>query len=233
MTTFSGLEPRAPDAILGLMERFRADPRADKVSLASGVYVDESGTTPVLATVREAEARVLAGQTPRSTSPSTVTRPSCGPCVTSSSGPTSCRAERPGRPPAHARRAPGPCASPRTSCGRCGPMPPCGSRPRRGPTTRRSSRLPGPGTQGYPYLGADGSLDLDALLEALRAVPAGDVVLLHACCHNPTGIDPTPRQWSAIADVPWRPPAPYPSLTSPIRGSRTACARMPAGSWPC
>ena len=63
MAMFSGLEPRAPDAILGLMERFRADPRPEKVSLASGVYVDESGTTPVLDTVREAEARILARQT--------------------------------------------------------------------------------------------------------------------------------------------------------------------------
>ena len=63
MAMFADLEPRAPDAILGLMERFRADDRPDKVSLASGVYVDESGTTPVLDTVREAEARILAGQT--------------------------------------------------------------------------------------------------------------------------------------------------------------------------
>ena len=60
---FADLEPRAPDAILGLMERFRADDRPDKVSLASGVYVDESAVTPVLDTVREAEARILAGQT--------------------------------------------------------------------------------------------------------------------------------------------------------------------------
>ena len=63
MAMFADLEPRAPDAILGLMERFRADDRPDKVSLASGVYVDESGVTPVLDTVRVAEARVLEGQT--------------------------------------------------------------------------------------------------------------------------------------------------------------------------
>src|SRR3990172_2196944 len=63
MAMFADLEPRAPDAILGLMERFRADDRPGKVSLASGVYVDESGTTPVLETVREAESRILARQT--------------------------------------------------------------------------------------------------------------------------------------------------------------------------
>jgi aspartate aminotransferase len=53
----------------------------------------------------------------------------------------------------------------------------------------------------YPYLGEDGELDVDAMLGVLRAVPGGDVVLLHACCHNPTGIDPTPEQWEAIADA--------------------------------
>ena len=63
MSRFADLEPRAPDAILGLMERFRADDRPGKVSLASGVYVDESGTTPVLDTVRLAEERILEEQT--------------------------------------------------------------------------------------------------------------------------------------------------------------------------
>jgi aspartate aminotransferase len=53
----------------------------------------------------------------------------------------------------------------------------------------------------YPYLGDDGALDLGAMLGALRAVPRGDVVVLHACCHNPTGIDPTDEQWTAIAEV--------------------------------
>jgi aspartate/tyrosine/aromatic aminotransferase len=53
----------------------------------------------------------------------------------------------------------------------------------------------------YPYLGADGELDLDAMLGVLRAVPAGDLVVLHASCHNPTGIDPRPAQWQAIASA--------------------------------
>jgi aspartate/tyrosine/aromatic aminotransferase len=51
----------------------------------------------------------------------------------------------------------------------------------------------------YPYLRSDGELDLDGMVGALRGVPSGDVVVLHACCHNPTGIDPTPEQWDAIA----------------------------------
>ena len=54
----------------------------------------------------------------------------------------------------------------------------------------------------YPYIDAAGQgLDFAALLAALKEIPAGDVVVLHACCHNPTGIDPTPDQWKQIADL--------------------------------
>jgi aspartate aminotransferase len=57
-------------------------------------------------------------------------------------------------------------------------------------------------TRPYPYYDADAhSLRFDAMLETLRKVPAGDVVLFHASCHNPSGVDPTPEQWQAIAAV--------------------------------
>ena len=54
----------------------------------------------------------------------------------------------------------------------------------------------------YPYFdtGAN-SLDADALLAALGQIPAGHVVLLHGCCHNPTGCDPTPDIWRQVAEV--------------------------------
>ena len=54
----------------------------------------------------------------------------------------------------------------------------------------------------YAYIDAAGrGLDFPAMLAALKQIPAGDIVLLHACCHNPTGIDPTPAQWKEIAGV--------------------------------
>jgi aspartate/tyrosine/aromatic aminotransferase len=54
----------------------------------------------------------------------------------------------------------------------------------------------------YPYLDAAGrGLDFASLLPALRQIPPGDVVLLHACCHNPTGIDPALDQWRQIGEV--------------------------------
>jgi aspartate/tyrosine/aromatic aminotransferase len=56
--------------------------------------------------------------------------------------------------------------------------------------------------ESYPYLDATGrGLDIAAMTKALRQIPAGDAVLLHACCHNPTGIDPTPGQWREIAAI--------------------------------
>ena len=63
MSIFTDLTPLPPDAILGLVEEYNRDPRPNKVSLAAGVYVDESGITPVLDTVAEAEGRILAAQT--------------------------------------------------------------------------------------------------------------------------------------------------------------------------
>ncbi|NLF31990.1 MAG: aspartate/tyrosine/aromatic aminotransferase, partial [Planctomycetes bacterium] len=57
-------------------------------------------------------------------------------------------------------------------------------------------------TASYPYYDkASKGLDFGAMTAALATVPAGDVVLLHACCHNPSGMDPTPRQWAALAEV--------------------------------
>jgi len=54
----------------------------------------------------------------------------------------------------------------------------------------------------YPYFHAEtNGLKFDDMLAAIRAMPAGDVLLLHGCCHNPTGIDPTPEQWAQIADA--------------------------------
>jgi aspartate/tyrosine/aromatic aminotransferase len=57
-------------------------------------------------------------------------------------------------------------------------------------------------TRTYPYYdAASHSLAFDAMCETLRRVPAGDVVLLHGCCHNPTGMDPDPAQWQTIAGI--------------------------------
>ena len=54
----------------------------------------------------------------------------------------------------------------------------------------------------YPYYdAATGGLRFDAMLDALKQLPARSIVLLHACCHNPTGVDLTREQWSALTPI--------------------------------
>jgi aspartate/tyrosine/aromatic aminotransferase len=48
---------------------------------------------------------------------------------------------------------------------------------------------------------ATNGLDFDAMCASIKTIPKGDVILLHGCCHNPTGIDPTPEQWATIGDL--------------------------------
>ncbi len=198
---FVDLEPRAPDAILGLMERFRADDRPDKVSLASGVYVDESGTTPVLDTVRDAEARILAAQTTK------VYKPIGGdpaynlpvrdlvfgadhPAVTS------------GR--VETMHTPGGTGALRVAGDLVASISPGAAVWLSTPTWPNHPQVfdaAGLPIRSYPYLGSNGEFDIETMVSVLRSVPAGDVVVLHGCCHNPTGIDPTPEQWGRIADT--------------------------------
>ena len=198
---FADLEPRAPDAILGLMERFRADDRPDKVSLASGVYVDESGTTPVLETVREAEARVLATQTTKVYKPIGGDPAYNGPVRDLVFG-----ADHPavtgGR--VETMHTPGGTGALRVAGDLVSTISPDASVWLSTPTWPNHPQVFGAAglpVRSYPYLGEDGELDIDTLLGVLKAVPAGDVVVLHGCCHNPTGIDPTAAQWELIADA--------------------------------
>jgi aspartate/tyrosine/aromatic aminotransferase len=201
MAMFADLQPRAPDAILGLMERFRADERPPKVSLASGVYVDERGITPVLDTVREAEDRILEMQTTK------VYKPIDG-------DPAYLRPVRElvfgaGHPAIGAGRVellhtPGGTGALRVAGDLVHAISPGAAVWLSTPTWPNHPQVfeaAGLPVRSYPYLGADGELDMDALIGVLRSVPAGDVVLLHGCCHNPTGIDPTAEQWAVIADV--------------------------------
>lgn len=201
MAMFTDLEPRAPDAILGLMERFRADDRPDKVSLASGVYVDESGTTPVLATVQEAEARILAEQTTKVYKPIDGDPAYLRPVrdLVFGAGHAAVTAGR-----VQLLHTPGGTGALRVAGDLVHALRPGAAVWLSTPTWPNHPQVfeaAGMAIRSYPYLGSDGELDLDALIGVLSAVPAGDVVVLHGCCHNPTGIDPTPEQWSAIADA--------------------------------
>jgi aspartate/tyrosine/aromatic aminotransferase len=198
---FADLERLAPDPILGVTVAFRADASTSKVDLGVGVYRDSHGRTPVPAAVREAERLVLAGQT---------TKTYVGP-----HGNVDFNRRI-------AELALGPLAGPLDerlatiqTVGGCGALR-IGAEiikaARRDPVVHvstptwanhepllGSSGLP---LQRYPYYdAATHHLEFERMLDALESIPPGNVVLLHGCCHNPTGADLAPAQWQAVTEL--------------------------------
>ena len=183
------------------MERYRADDRPGKISLASGVYVDESGITPILETVAEAERRILAGQTTKVYKPIGGDPAYTGPVRDLVFG-AAHAAVLSGR--VETLHTPGGTGALRVAGDLVRAVRPGAAVWLSAPTWPNHPQVfaaAGLPLKTYPYLGSDGELDLEAMVGALRAARAGDVVVLHSCCHNPTGIDPTPRQWATIADA--------------------------------
>ncbi len=197
----AGLAPLPPDPILGLAEAYAADPRPSKISLASGVYVDESGITPVLATVAEAERRILEAQTTKLYKPIAGDPAYLRPVrdLVFGAGDAAVAARR-----VETLHTPGGTGALRVAADLIARIRPEAAVWLSTPTWPNHPQVfaaAGLATGSYPYRGADGRLAAEAMLDALAAVPSGDVVVLHACCHNPTGVDPDPEIWRAIADV--------------------------------
>lgn len=197
---FAGLVPAPPDAILGLTEAFRADPRPGKISLAAGIYQDETGRTPILATVAEAERRILAGDTTKTYKPI-----GGDPAFTV---PVRALVLGEDHPALAAGRVetlhtPGGTGALRVAADLVRRLAPGASvwlsRPTwpNHPQVFEAADLP---IRWYPYLDAAGrDLDLDAMLAALGEAAPGDLVVIHACCHNPTGTDLPRDGWPRLA----------------------------------
>jgi aspartate/tyrosine/aromatic aminotransferase len=194
---FATLPVAEPDPILSLMAAFREDPRADKIDLGVGVYRDARGETPVFAAIREAEVRLHAGQT---------TKTYVG--LTGDMGFVAALGALSLGSDAAALCAGAQCV------GGSGALFVLGRLIRAAAphtvvhlpnlTWPNHRNLLGQGagltTAAYPYLRGDGrAVDLPAMLEAFDRLGPGDAVVLHASCHNSTGIDPTPDDWAAIA----------------------------------
>jgi aspartate aminotransferase len=195
---FQQLTRLNPDAILGLMAKFRADPFADKVDLGVGVFRDLTGNTPVLDCVRRAEARILAAQNTK-TYVAAAGREEFNHAVEAL-----VLADHPARKAGRVRtvQAPGGCGALRVGAELIKASAPNITVHVSDPTW--GNHMPLLGSSGfklerYPYYDAAGHhLRFDAMLERLERVPAGDVVLVHACCHNPTGADLSRPQWEAL-----------------------------------
>lgn len=199
---FETLHTAPPDPILGLTEAFKKDPHPKKINLSVGVYKDENGETPILATVKEAELRLAATEKSKSYLPIDGA-PEYGLLVRQ----MVFGADHPWT--THGRAAtlhtPGGTGGLRVaadflkqklSVARIWVSQPTWENHR---AVFSSAGLE-VGTYAY-FDAAANRLDADGLLAGLRQIPPHEAVCLHACCHNPSGIDPTAAQWREIAKV--------------------------------
>ena len=197
---FQSLERLVSDSILGLMAKYRADPAGQKVDLGVGVYRDLSSNTPILDCVRQAEREVLAAQTTKSYI-GAAGREEFNSAVEELVLGTAHSTRRDRR--ARTLQTPGGCGALRVGAELIKTAAPSAQVHLSDPTWGNHAPLLGGcglKLERYPYYdAATHELRFEAMLERLEGAPAGDVVLIHACCHNPTGADLEPAQWQAVA----------------------------------
>ena len=199
---FETIDTAPPDPIIGLTEAFKQDPHPDKINLGVGVYKDAQGNTPVFAAVKQAQERLLEDETTKDYSPIEGT-PEFAAAVQHllfGSGHEVVAGKR-----AVTTQTPGGTGALRVAADFIHKLFPQASLWLSDPTWANHPRVfeaAGIQVRTYPYYDpATHGLDLGRLLSAFMEIPSGDVVLLHGCCHNPTGADPTPEQWKRIAAV--------------------------------
>ena len=199
---FKHLEPYAGDPILSLNEAFHADPRAHKVNLSIGIYFDDAGRIPVLGCVQAAEAQMLAATGPKPYLPiegSAAMRAAVQVLLFGAD---------------HEAVTSGRIATLQT-IGSSGGLKVGADFIHRwlsgsavwvsDPSwDNHRAMFEGAGLEvhAYPYYDSQtGGLKFDAMLATLRTMAPKSVVLLHACCHNPTGVDLTHAQWQQLLPV--------------------------------
>ncbi|RZL01128.1 MAG: aspartate/tyrosine/aromatic aminotransferase [Rubrivivax sp.] len=199
---FSHVDAYPGDPILTLNEDFQKDPRQGKINLSIGIYFDDAGKLPVMGAVREAEGLLLSNIGPK-------------PYLPMSGAPDYRQAVQHLLFGAqHEAVTSGRIATIQT-IGGSGALKVGGDFLKRyfpgsqvwvsDPTwDNHRAMFEGAGftVNTYPYYDpATGGLRFDAMLSAIDALPAKSIVLLHACCHNPTGVDLSQDQWTALTAV--------------------------------
>ena len=196
---FEQLEPRPADAILKLIAEYKSDGREQKIDLGVGVYRTAEGATPVLRAVKAAEQQILESQDSKAYL-GTAGEPAYNTAMQTLTFNDSVDAERlvtvqaPGGSGA-LRVAAALLTQSRENCSVWVSDP---------SWANHVPLLGGAGLElkPYPYYNTDTHvIEFERMLDALRAIPKGDVVLFHACCHNPTGMDPDEDRWRAVTDV--------------------------------
>jgi aspartate/tyrosine/aromatic aminotransferase len=196
------LTPAPPDPILGMAEAFKADTRTEKVNLSVGVYVDDTGVTPVLPTVLEAERRLVDAVRPKGYLPIDG-RPAYGKAVREMVFGADHEIVTSGR--SATAQTPGGTGALRVAADflvQTGASRTIWLSDPTWPNHPQLFTMAGFSIRTYPYLDGSGRhVDVSGLLAALRSAVPGDVVLLQGSCHNPTGVDPDPETWAAVGEI--------------------------------
>lgn len=196
---FESLQMAPPDPILGLNEAFKKDPNAGKINLSIGVYKDAAGHTPILDSVKAAETRMLEQETTKGYLDIHGSRDFAAATVEllfgrGDSGVSSERvatAQTPGgtgalRVAAEYLKT----IHPQTSVYVSGPS---------WPIHPKIFKAAGLDVGTYPYFDQKNhGLAYPNMIETLEKIPTGSVVVLHGCCHNPTGVEIEADQWKRI-----------------------------------
>ncbi|WP_418146577.1 amino acid aminotransferase [Actinobacillus pleuropneumoniae] len=202
MSMFNHIQAAPADPILGLGEAFKAEQRAGKINLGIGVYMNAEGKTPIVKAVKKAEALLLEQETNKNYL--TIDGVQAFNAYTQellfgkgaeiiASGRAKTAQSLGGT---GALRIAAEFIKRQTSAKNIWISNPTW------PNHNAIAEAVGLNVKGYRYYNPEThGLDWDNLLADLSQAEAGDVVLLHGCCHNPTGIDPTPEQWDALAKL--------------------------------
>ena len=196
---FESLQMVPADAILGLIAEHANDPRPDKIDLGVGVYRTAAGETPVLSSVKKAEQRLLETQASKAYL-GTAGAPDFNAAMQGLAFADSVPGER-----LVTLQSPGGSGALRVAAGLILRARPDATVWVSEPTW--ANHIPLLGGAGltlepYPYYDtARHALEIEPMLEAVRAIPKGDVILFHACCHNPSGLDPSEDEWRAITEI--------------------------------
>lgn len=201
-TLFSSVELAPPDPILGLNEAFNADTHPGKVNLGVGVYLGEDGKIPLLESVRLAEAARLQNPSARGYLPIDGIAAYDQGVQKLLFGEKSELISKGRLVTAQALGGTGALTLGADLLKRVLPQASVYISDPSWENHRALFEAAGYAVTSYPYYDAPThGLNFAGMRAALQSAPAGSIVVLHACCHNPTGVDPTPEQWKQIVAV--------------------------------
>jgi len=190
------LSPQAPDALLALIRLHAADPRDDKIDLGVGVYRTEDGATPVFRAIKAAEQRLVQEQDSKS-----YLGPEGDMGFVNALMPYIFGADATMGGRISGMQTPGGTGAVRLAVALA----------QKAGVKRVHMGVPSWPNHAqimadinlevatFDHANVDGTANLDAVLDAIRSAGPDEAILLHGCCHNPTGIDYTAEQWAAIA----------------------------------